>query len=83
MQYDYELHYTLRLTGEWGTWLDFLAEAVIVTATQAAKPPSSFSTCRTGCTGKQDQFNLMPIERRNLWQHAAFERGPLPEFRLY
>jgi len=34
-QYYYELLNRVRLTGDWETWLDFFAEAVIVTATQA------------------------------------------------
>jgi Fic family protein len=34
-QYYYELLNNVRLTGDWEVWLDFFAEAVIVTATQA------------------------------------------------
>ena len=34
-QYYYELLNSVRLTGDWETWLDFFAEAVTVTATQA------------------------------------------------
>jgi Fic family protein len=34
-QYYYELLNNVRLTGDWEAWLDFFAEAVIVTATQA------------------------------------------------
>jgi len=36
-QYYYELLNNVRLTGDWETWLDFFAEAVIVTATQAVE----------------------------------------------
>ncbi|MCD6266759.1 MAG: Fic family protein, partial [Deltaproteobacteria bacterium] len=36
-QYYYELLNNVRLTGDWEAWLDFLAEAVIVTATQAVE----------------------------------------------
>lgn len=36
-QYYYELLNNVRLTGDWEAWLDFFAEAVIVTATQAVK----------------------------------------------
>jgi Fic family protein len=36
-QYYYELLNNVRLTGEWEAWLDFFAEAVIVTATQAVE----------------------------------------------
>ena len=36
-QYYYELLGNVRLTGEWETWLDFFAEAVVVTATQAVE----------------------------------------------
>jgi Fic family protein len=34
-RYYYELLNNVRLTGDWEAWLDFFAEAVIVTATQA------------------------------------------------
>jgi len=34
-QYYYELLNNVRLTGDWESWLDFFADAVIVTATQA------------------------------------------------
>ena len=34
-QYYYDLLNQVRLTGDWEAWLDFFAEAVIVTATQA------------------------------------------------
>ncbi len=36
-QYYYELLNHVRLTGDWESWLDFFAEAVIVTATQAVE----------------------------------------------
>lgn len=36
-QYYYELLNNVRLTGEWEAWLDFFAEAVIVTANQAVE----------------------------------------------
>jgi Fic family protein len=36
-QYYYELLNNVRQTGDWETWLDFFAEAVIVTATQAVE----------------------------------------------
>jgi len=36
-QYYYELLGNIRLTGDWEAWLDFFAEAVIVTATQAVE----------------------------------------------
>lgn len=36
-QYYYELLNTVRLTGDWEAWLDFFADAVIVTATQAVE----------------------------------------------
>lgn len=36
-QYYYELLNYVRLTGDWEAWLDFFAEAVIVTATQAVE----------------------------------------------
>ncbi len=35
-RYYYELLNNVRITGDWEAWLDFFAEAVIVTATQAA-----------------------------------------------
>lgn len=36
-QYYYELLDNVRLSGEWEAWLDFFAEAVMVTATQAVE----------------------------------------------
>ncbi len=36
-QYYYELLNNVRLTGDWEVWLDFFAEAVMVTATQAVE----------------------------------------------
>ncbi|MDY0389985.1 MAG: Fic family protein [Desulfobulbus oligotrophicus] len=36
-QYYYELLNNVRMTGDWKAWLDFFAEAVIVTATQAVE----------------------------------------------
>jgi Fic family protein len=36
-QYYYEMLSNVRLTGEWEAWLDFFAEAVIVTATEAVE----------------------------------------------
>ena len=36
-QYYYELLNNVRLTGDWEAWLDFFAEAVIITATQAVE----------------------------------------------
>ena len=36
-RYYYELLNNVRLTGDWEAWLDFFAEAVIVTATQAVE----------------------------------------------
>jgi len=36
-QYYYERLNNVRLTGDWETWLDFFAEAVFVTATQAVE----------------------------------------------
>ena len=36
-QYYYELLNDVRMTGDWEAWLDFFAEAVIVTATQAVE----------------------------------------------
>ncbi len=36
-QYYYELLDNVRLTGDWEAWLDFFAEAIIVTATQAVE----------------------------------------------
>ncbi len=36
-QYYYELLGNVRLTGDWEAWLDFFADAIIVTATQAVE----------------------------------------------
>ena len=46
-QYYYELLNNVRMTGDWEAWLDFFAEAVIVTATQAVETAQQLSTCRT------------------------------------
>jgi len=39
-QYYYELLNKVRLTGDWESWLDFFAEAIIFTATQAVETAS-------------------------------------------
>jgi Fic family protein len=39
-QYYYELLNAVRITGDWETWLDFFAEAVVVTADQAVESAS-------------------------------------------
>lgn len=36
-QYYYELLNNVRLTGDWEAWIDFFAEAIVVTATQAVE----------------------------------------------
>ncbi|MDR3628930.1 MAG: Fic family protein [Desulfocapsaceae bacterium] len=36
-QYYYELLNNVRLTGDWEAWLDFFADAIVVTATQAVE----------------------------------------------
>lgn len=41
-QYYYELLNNVRLTGDWEAWLDFFAEAVIVTAGQAVETARQF-----------------------------------------
>ncbi len=41
-RYYYELLNNVRLTGDWEAWLDFFAEAVIVTATQAVETAQQF-----------------------------------------
>ena len=45
-QYYYELLGNVRLTGDCEAWLDFFAEAVIVTATWAVETAQQLRTCR-------------------------------------
>ena len=52
-QYYYELLNRVRTTGDWESWLDFFAEAVIVVATQAMETA-------------QDLFNLSDSDKQKI-----------------
>ncbi len=54
----YELLNSIRLTGEWEAWLDFFAEAVIVTATQAVQTAQQLVDLR-----KKDHERITPLGR--------------------
>ncbi len=57
-QYYYELLNKVRLTGDWESWLDFFAEAVIVTATQAVETAQQLLQL-----SKQDQDKIRSLGR--------------------
>ncbi len=57
-QYYYELLNNVRLTGDWETWLDFFAEAVIVTANQAVATAQQLLNL-----SKQDQNKISNLGR--------------------
>jgi Fic family protein len=57
-QYYYELLNRVRLTGDWESWLDFFAEAVIVTATQAVETAQQLLQL-----SKQDQDKIRGLGR--------------------
>ena len=54
----YELLNSIRLTGEWEAWLDFFAEAVISTATQAVQTAQQLVDLR-----KKDRERITPLGR--------------------
>ncbi|MGM0598662.1 MAG: Fic family protein [Candidatus Rifleibacteriota bacterium] len=74
-QYYYELLNNVRLTGDWEAWLDFFAEAVIFTATQA------FETAqRLLKLAKRDQGKIEDLGRAassTLQVHRAMMEHPI------
>jgi len=82
-QYYYELLNNVRLTGDWEAWLDFFAEAVIVTATQAVETAQQLIDL-----SKQDRDKISGLGRaaastlevhRALMEHPIATSGSLVE----
>lgn len=82
-QYYYELLNRVRLTGDWEAWLDFFAEAVIVTATQAVETAQQLIEL-----SKQDRDKISRLGRaaasvlrvhRALMEHPIATSGSLVE----
>jgi len=82
-QYYYELLNNVRLTGDWEAWLDFFAEAVIVTATQAVETAQQLLDL-----SKQDRDKISGLGRaaastlqvhRALMEHPIATSGSLVE----
>jgi Fic family protein len=82
-QYYYELLNNVRLTGDWEAWLDFFAEAVIVTATQAVETAQQLLYL-----SKQDRDRISGLGRaaastlqvhRALLEHPIATSGSLVE----
>ena len=74
-QYYYELLNNVRLTGDWEAWLDFFAEAVIVTATQAMETAQQLLNL-----SNQDQYKISGIGRAaasTLQVHRAMMEHPI------
>lgn len=82
-QYYYELLNNVRMTGDWEAWLDFFAEAVIVTATQAVETVQQLLDL-----SNQDRDKISGLGRaaastlqihRALMQHPIATSGSLVE----
>ncbi|MCZ7555995.1 MAG: Fic family protein [Bacteroidia bacterium] len=74
-QYYYELLNTVRMTGDWEAWLDFFAEGVIVTATQAVE-----TTQQLLDLSKQDREKISGLGRAaasTLQVHIALMEHPI------
>jgi Fic family protein len=80
-QYYYELLNNVRLTGDWEAWLDFFAEAVIVTAGQAVETAQQLLDL-----ANQDRNNINNLGRaaasarqvhRALMEHPIATAGSL------
>ena len=74
-QYYYELLNTVRLNGDWEAWLDFFAEAIIVTATQAVETAQQL----LGLTNR-DRDRIMDLGRASastLQIHRALMEHPI------
>ncbi len=73
--YYYELLDNVRLTGDWEAWLDFFAEAVIVTATQAVETAQQLLDL-----SKQDRDKIGGLGRAaasTLQVHRALMEQPM------
>jgi Fic family protein len=82
-QYYYELLNNVRMTGDWEAWLDFFAEAVIATATQAVETAQQLLDL-----SNQDREKISGLGRaaastlqvhRALMQHPIATSGSLVE----
>lgn len=82
-QYYYELLNNVRMTGDWEAWLDFFAEAVIVTATQAVETAQQLLDL-----SNQDRDKISGLRRaaastlqvhRALMEHPIATSGSLVE----
>ncbi|ABW66225.1 Fic family protein [Desulfosudis oleivorans] len=82
-QYYYELLNNVRLTGDWEAWLDFFAEAVVVTATQAVETAQQLLDL-----SRQDRGKIRDLGRaaastlqvhRGLMEHPIATSGSLVE----
>jgi len=82
-QYYYELLNNVRLTGDWESWLDFFAEAVIVTATQAVETAQQLidlsSQDRDKITGLGRAAASTLQVHRALMEHPIATSGSLVE----
>ena len=74
-QYYYELLDNVRLTGDWEDWLDFFAEAVIVTATQAVETARQLLDLSNQDRGKIR--NLGRAATSSLKVHRALMEQPI------
>lgn len=74
-QYYYELLNNIRLTGDWEDWLDFFAEAVIITATQALETAQKLIDLTN-----TDRVNISGIGRAaasTLQLHQVLMKNPI------
>jgi Fic family protein len=74
-QYYYELLNNVRLTGDWEAWLDFFAEAIIVTAKQAVETAQQLHNL-----SNQDQVEIRGLGRAapsTLQVHRALMEHPI------
>jgi Fic family protein len=74
-QHYYELLDNVRLTGDWESWMDFFAEAVIVTANQAVETAKQLLTL-----SKQDREKITGLGRAaasTLKVHKAMMEHPI------
>jgi Fic family protein len=82
-QYYYELLNNVRLNGDWEAWLDFFAEAVIVTATQAVETAQQLidlsSQDRNKITGLGRAAASTLQVHRALMEHPIATSGSLVE----
>jgi Fic family protein len=80
-QYYYELLNNVRLTGDWEAWLDFFAEAVVVTATQAVETAQQLLDLSNRDRDKIGHLGRMSVStlqvHRALMEHPIATSGSL------